>query len=456
MSEMGMSREALAFAPGLLGIQESPPAPLPRWVLYSVAALFSLMVLWSVVGKLDVIVSADGRLVPQSYLKIVQPADAGIVKEILVREGETVTAGQVLVRMDAQESEADTRTLATDLALKSLQLRRIDAELNGTALKRLSNDPSELYDRVRAQFDDHRRAYEADVAQAQEGLDRAEQDDKAGVDTLGKLRKTNPLLQSQAQAYEDLGRQGYAAQVLVNEKQRAYLENDQDLQAQEAKVASLEAAVEEARQQVASVTSKYRSDLQNERIQAEGELNKLQQDVSKQSHKNGLLELRAPQSGIVKDLATHTVGSVVSAGTIILSLVPEHEPFRAEVVIRNEDVGFVHAGQAVQVKLAAYPFQKYGMLQGTVLQIWPDAAESSDHGEAKSSGNETSSSGNSESQGYRALIELQSQTLAQGGTRLELMSGMRVAAEINEGKRSALEYLLSPVEKVLQEGGRER
>src|SRR5258708_16605063 len=140
-----LSPEALDFAPGLLAIQESPPARMPRAVLYAVSVLLVLLLLWAALGHLDIVASADGKLVPQTYLKLVQPADAGIVKEILVHEGERVTAGQVLLRLDAQDAEADAARLGTDLALRSLQLRRIDAELTGRRLQREKGDPPDLF-----------------------------------------------------------------------------------------------------------------------------------------------------------------------------------------------------------------------------------------------------------------------------------------------------------------------
>jgi hemolysin D len=452
-----LSADALAFAPGLLSIQESPPAPLPRAVLYAIVVLFTLLLLWAAFGRLDVIASAEGQLVPRTYVKIVQPADAGIVKEILVHEGETVVAGQVLLRMDPQDAQADTDTLETALALKSLQLRRIDAELTGKSLQRAATDPSELFERVKAQFDGHQRADADALGQAREALHQAQQDLQAGLDTLEKLKKTNPLLKEQADSYADLAKEGYAAQVVVNEKQRLYLENDQDLYAQQSKVGSLEAAVAVAQQQLREVTSKYRSDLQNERVQAEGEYAKLQQDMIKQAHRSGLLELRAPQAGVVKDLATHTVGTVVSAGTVLLSLVPEREPMMAEVTVRNEDVGFVHPSQPVEVKLAAYPFQKYGMLHGQVVRVSPDASETDTRATERLAVRSSSDPApGAPVRGYRALIQLDSQTLKRGDLQLRLIAGMQVIAEIKEGRRSVLEYLLSPVQKTVQESGRER
>jgi hemolysin D len=455
-----LSAEALAFAPGLLAIQERPPAPLPRAVLYAIVVLVALLLAWAFFGRLDVIASADGRLVPRTYLKIVQPADAGIVKEILVHEGQTVSAGQVLLRMDPQDAQADTNVLATALELKSLQLRRIDAELAGRPLKRSPSDPQELFERVNAQFEDHRRADGDAVGQARQGLRQAQEDLQAGLDTLEKLRKTNPLLKAQADSYAALGEEGYAAQVVVDEKKRAYVENDQDLRAQESKVASLEAAVEVANEQLREVTSKYRSDLQNEHVDAQGEYAKLQQEMIKQTHKAELLELRAPQAGVVKDLATHTVGTVVSAGTVLLSLVPENEPMMAEVTVRNEDVGFVHPEDAVELKLAAYPFQKYGMLHGEVVRLSPDASDTDSDDPRASDRQQIGRNGESNfsgpAHGYRALIRLDHQTIQRGHLRLGLLAGMQVIAEIKEGRRSILEYLLSPVQKTIQESGHER
>jgi HlyD family secretion protein len=451
-----LSPEALDFAPGLLSIQESPPARLPRAVLYTVSGLFAILLLWACFGKLDIIASADGRLVPRSYVKIVQPADAGIVKEILVHEGESVQAGQVLLRMDPQETEADVRTLQTQLTLKSLQLRRIDAELAGKPLKHEKGDPDDLFQQVSAQSTERRQAYLDSVAQAREALIKAQHDAAASVQVLAKLKQTNPILKNQAEAYADLGKNGYAAKLQVGDKQREYLENEQDIQAQRATVASLAAAVAEAGKQVNEVTSKYRSDLRNERIEAEGDYRKLQQDWAKQSHKAELLELKAPQAGTVKDIAIHTVGTVVSAGTVLLSLVPENEPLVAEVMIRNDDVGFVQPQQKVKVKLAAYPFQKYGMLDGDVLQVWPDASDEDSSTTKDPTTRPRAVDNAAQSLSYKALIALNSQTLEARGTTLKLVPGMQVVAEINQGRRTVLEYLLSPVQKTLYESGRER
>jgi HlyD family secretion protein len=446
-----LSPEALDFAPGLLSIQESPPARLPRAVIYTVGVLFAILLLWAIFGKLDIIASAEGRLVPETYVKIVQPADAGIVQEILVKEGEQVEAGQVLMRMDTRLARADAKTIGNDLATRSLQLRRIDAELAGTPLTRKADDPDDLFRQIEAQYRDRRLSYTDALEQAQEALKKAQHESDSAREVLGKLQQITPILKQQADSYADMGKGGYAPQVMVRDKQREYMEKAQDLRAQEATVASLEAAVNQVRKQIDQITSKYRSDLQNERVEADGQHKKLGQDWIKQEHKTGLLELRAPQAGIVKDIATHSVGTVVSPGTVLLSIVPEHEPLVAEIMVKNDDVGFVYVHQKVKVKLAPYPFQKYGMLDGEVTRIQADS-DSDTQSQTKDQSRDKPQAPSV----YKAIVSFGDQFLEAEGQKLKLVPGMQVVAEINQGDRTVLKYLLSPVSKTLDESGHER
>jgi hemolysin D len=179
-------------------------------------------------------------------------------------------------------------------------------------------------------------------------------------------------------------------------------------------------------------------------------LHKLQQDHAKVAYKRALLELRAPQAGIIKDLATHTVGTVVQPGTVLMSLVPHHEPLQAEVYVRNEDVGFMHVDQKAQVKVLAYPFQKYGMIQGTVVHVGADATEQANAQGAKIASQMPAAPT------YKGIVRLSQQTLDSGGQSLKLTPGMQVIAELHQGRRTVMEYLLSPVLKAFQEAGRER
>jgi len=449
-----LSKDALAFAPGLLAIQERPPAPLAKVIILALTALVAILIVWAFFGKLDIIATAPGRLVPASYVKIVQPSGPGIVREILVREGERVQAGQVLLRMDRQDSDADSAEITSSLRVRELQIRRIDSELAGRPFVRGKDDHDDAFHQVQAQFEIHQQAYNEAIAQAEEAVRRTEHDRDAGQQTLEKLKQTNPIFRSQAQTYSDLGKDGYVPRTTAEDKQREFIESDQELKSQVARVASLDSSVEQARRQLDELKAKARSDLQNERVEAEADRAKLAQEALKQTHHAGLLELKATEAGTVKDLATHSIGTVVSAGTVLLSVVPEKAALVAEVTVRNEDVGFVSANQPVKIKVASYAFQQYGMIDGHVAQVWPDAQDGSSvqhEGE-----DHAARDGDSEPGAFKALVELSSQTLHSINRELPLVPGMRVMVEINQGRQTVMQYLLSPILKVAQEGGHER
>ena len=443
----------LDFAPGILRLQDAPPSPLPRLILWCLLALVAVTVVWSAFGRLDIIAVAQGRIVPQSYLQIVQPAESGIVKELLVREGDRVGAGQVLARMDTRFSEADRQALKNELAQRSLQLRRIDAELAGTALAARREDPPALFAQVDAQYRARRQAFLDSLETEKATLAKADQDLRAAREIESKLRQQLPIYREQEAAFEKLTREGYAGRMLFLEKQRDRIEKEQDLKAQEFAIQSLSATIEQSRKRVAQLQSNYHQALQNERVETEAQYAKLQQDWNKHAARHDLLELKAPQDGIVKDLATHTVGSVLQPGTVLMTLVPSNDPMQAEVWVTHDDAGFVGAGQPAKIKLATYPFQKYGMIDGDVKRLSPDSSDMSD---ARSDRRTGAGEGGSTGSGYRTLVSLRTPYLEADGKRYPLTPGMQVTAEINLGTRTVLEYVLSPVQRTLHEAGRER
>lgn len=446
---LGSNLDEHEFAPEIVRAEREPPSALPRAILHALLALTAALLVWAVLGRLDVVAIAPGKLVPQSFLKIVQPAEHGIVREILVAEGQAVRAGQVLIRMDTRLSEADLRALETELARRRLQLRRIDAELSGRALEREPGDPPEMFARAAAHYGARRQAYLDALAAEHAVLSKARKDLESAMEAEGKLARTAPIYREQARAWDQLAKEGFAGRLLALDRQRAAIEAEQDLLAQQHAVAGLRATIEQAEKRVAQIRSGYRRELHDERVEAEAARAKLEQEREKQRHRHALLELKAPQGGVVKDLATHTPGTVVAPGTILLTLVPNDEPLIAEVWVNNADAGFVQPGQKARVKLAAYPFQKYGVLEGVVRQLGVDAREGT-------SGETASGAAASRDAAYRALIALEDSGSELQRRGLRLVPGMLASAEIHLGTRTVLEYVLSPIQKTLAEAGRER
>lgn len=444
--------DPLDFSPPLLRLQDAPPNPLGRKVLWLLLSLLAALLLWAILGRLDIVAVAEGKLIPESYVKIVQPAESGIVKDILVREGQSVKAGQVLMRMDTLISEADSKSIDADYQRKRLALRRIQAELSGAPFKTEADDPADLAQEISAQYRANRTAFEAALAEERSRLIKARQELAAAQQIKQKLEETLPHYRNQDKAYEKLVKDGFAGSLMGSDKRRERVEKEQELQTQTFLIESAKASILQSEKKLAQIDSDYRRQLHAERNDIQGQFDKLAQEVTKQAHKQDLLELKASQDGVIKDLATHTTGTVVQPGTVLLTLVPQDEILRAEVWVSNEDIGFVRQGQPVKLKFAAFPFQKYGMAEGTVEHVSADAADNN-----TGNGN-TQSDPSKKNQPlvYKALIALKQMSLEMDEKRFALSAGMQTNAEIKLGDRTVMEYLLSPVRKAWHEAGRER
>ena len=430
-------------------IEEQPPSNTGRLVLRAVAALVLILIVWASVGQLDIIASADGRLAPQTLLKVVQPVEAGVVRELLVGEGDSVKAGQVMARLDTTLARAESSGVANSLATQEMQARRIEAALADRPMAMRAGDDPTLFAQVQNQALAQRKAQTDALAQERALLDKAEHERRGALQVLAKLEQTLPAYTKAADSFARLEQEGFVGNLASADKRREAIEKTRDLEAQRSAVAALDATIAAQRIRLEQMHSSYRAELRRELADVLARLGQLRPDQRKASYREGLLELRAPQDGVVKDLATTTVGAVVQPGAVVLTLVPRGEQLFADVAIKNEDVGFVRVGQVAQVKLAAFPFQRHGMLSGRVTRVSADASETA---RPQESGAETAPPAT-----YRARIALDRQTLVDPqGTRLALASGMQVVVEIKLGRRSVMEYLLSPVQKAVAEAARER
>lgn len=431
-----------SFAPGWQRIETTPAAPGRRRLLHALLAFGATAALWACVGKLDVVVVAEGRLVPRTQLKLVQPAEAGVVREVLVTEGATVLEGEPLVRLDGALVESETRALRAELARRDLQRRRVDAELDGAPPELRADDDAEAFAAALALFRANRRAHLDAVAQEAAAAERLAQELEAARATERKLERIAPIVRSASERYAQLKAEGFVSELAALERERDAIEKAQDLDAQRHVVAGLESASAQARTRLAQVTSAYCAQLQAERAQAEAEIARVGEALARALHRAGAIEIRAPYAGTVKDVAARGAGTVVAAGAPLVTLVPAGEELVAEVLVRHEDAGFVRVGQPVRVKLASYPFQKYGTIDGRVVHVAPDATEPSPERPAAA--------------GYRARIVLAGQALRGEDAPFELASGMLATAEILLGERRVVEYLLSPLQKAWGEAARER
>lgn len=255
----------LDFSAPLLRLQDRPPNPLGQRVLWVLLAFLAALLLWAIFGQLDIVAVAEGKLIPQSYVKIVQPAEAGIVKRILVREGASVHAGQVLMQMDTLIAEADTRSLAADAARKRLSIRRIDAELAGQPFRAEANDAPDLVREIEPQYRANRAALSAALAEERARLIKAQREWAAATQVKQKLEAILPHYRAQDKAFEKLAEKGFAGSIMSSDKKRERIEKEQELEAQGHLIASAEASIAQSQERLVQIEADARQKLYTEK-----------------------------------------------------------------------------------------------------------------------------------------------------------------------------------------------
>jgi membrane fusion protein, adhesin transport system len=391
----------LAYVSALHGALVDEPAPAAVWAVYLAIAVVASAIGWAALAKVDIVAKAAGRIVPDGREQVVASLEGGILRELRVREGETVDAGQVLAvldptRFEAQQAEGQAKRMSLRGAIARLQ-----AEAAGQPL---SFPPD-----VRG---------DAGVVPGETASYQARQ--RALQDAVETNRRSMELVKGELAVAEKMSAQGLMSEVEVMRLRRQL--NDMGLQTQER-------------------INRFRQDASAELVRLRTELAMLDEQMVARDDVLRRTVLTAPLKGVVKTVRSHTVGGVVAPGAPLIELLPLGEQVRVEARIRPADIGFVQVGQDVQVKLSAFEYTVYGGLQGRVMSISPDAIND----------NERSADGSY----YRALINADASTLQSAGRPLPVLPGMTGSVEIRTGQRSVMAYLLRPMLKT-QEAFRER
>jgi len=432
------------FAPAIARLRDAAPSPGRRRTLHTLVGLLVAVAAWACFGRLDIVVVADGKLVPRTQVQVVQPMESGVLREVLVDEGAFVVAGDVLARLDASLVQSETRALQSEMARAALRQRRVRAELAGVPLARHADDDEALYQSALAQHDANRRAHASARAHEAGAVERLAAELAAAEATARKLDQVVPIVASAASRFAALAAEGFVSAFAALERERERIEKEHERDAQRHVVAGLEAALAQARERERQVVADDRRALEAELAQAGAEHARAAEALARQLWRGALVELRAPASGTVKDVAARTPGAVLGQGAVFATIVPAGDGLVAEVLVRHEDAGVVRAGLPARVKFAAFPFTRYGTIDGRVVHVAPDASDPPASDAARGPG------------GYRARIELAQQAIDALATTFPVGAGMLASAEIRLGDRRVVEYLLSPMQRAWHEAARER
>lgn len=435
------------FLPAVLELQDTPVSPAPRIALWVLMSLIAISLVWACVGKVDVVAVGVGKVIASGRTKVIQPSETAVIKSISVNEGDTVKAGDVLISLDPTTAKADEERLQSELLAAKVDRERANAMLYAIDNRRPPQFKTQSFSDLtqvdlegaaqwlRGQYDEFAtnvQLAEAEIAQRQVDIASAQQQ-------LASYRKALPIAVKLADDYQRLLQKQYIARHAYFEKEQARLEIERQITFQSGSVAQALAAKREAERRRDGVIAQARRTSLDLMHQADLKISGLTQDLSKARFQKNRTILTSPVDGVVQQIATHTVGGVVTPAQQLMLVVPNDQLTEVEVVLENKDVGFIHPGQPVSVKLDTFTFTKYGVLSGVVASVSADAIEDEKRGLV-----------------YKARIELTSNTLPVNGKATRVTPGMSVTAEVKTDERRIIDYFLSPLQQHANESLRER
>jgi hemolysin D len=432
------------FLPAALEIMEKPPSPGLRWLMLILCTLFAIALLWACLGKVDTVAVATGKVVPSANVKIIQPIEIGAVRAIHVRNGQHVRRGQLLIELDSTLAGADDAQATQGLLSARMTQARNDALLRYLGTGRLSYSPppgipaavAETQARfVRAAVAE----YEAERASLQESRAQSAADLAGANAEIAKLNQTLPLVDQQLEGRRTLSDKGYFSKLKLLEYEQLRVEHIQNIAVQQSSAAKARAAIANIEAQIARLRETFGKAAFTELSEAEDKGAVAGEEIRKTARRRQYQELRSPVDGVVQQLAINTVGGVVQPAQALMVVVPSAEEVEVEAQILNRDIGFIRVGQPVRVKLEAFPFTDYGLIEGEVASISRDAIEDEKRGLI-----------------YAVRVRLKRRTIAVRGKDMPIGPGLAVQAEIRTGERRIIQYLLSPIAQTLDEAGRER
>lgn len=406
--------------------------------LIAISAISVLLLLvWASLAQVDEVTRGQGKVIPSSQAQLVQPAEPAVIADILVRSGERVEQGQVLVRLDDSLASSELGQLEAENARLAARADRLEGEARGSAMGCEAGSVCAEEQRLQQVRLATARSREAALAAA---VEQRRRDLREAEATAASLSDSVRLAQEQVDMLQPLAAQGIVPQTELLSAQRELVDVRGRLSAARQAAARASASIREAQADLQSSRLDFRQQALDERSEVETRIAVNEESIRGASARRDRNELRSPTTGIVNNLQVTTEGGFVNAGETIMQVVPIGDRLLVEARISPRDIGFVAVGDPANVKVTAYDFATYGGLSGSVVEVSADSIYDEVEREAY----------------YRVLIETERSYIEKDGQRFPIVPGMITDVEIITGAKSILAYLLRPVTRALDTALSER
>lgn len=441
----------LEFLPAAQEIAQTPPLPAARWLAWSIVLCAVVAAAWCVLGRVDIVGVAPGRVVATGRTQLVQAHATAVIARLHVREGQRVTAGELLIELDATAARAEATRLAVECASLALEAERLAQLLAATqeatpaadlrfvagTVARAGAAPAQA--RAAQQFALQLAEYRASLASLDDERREKEAARAALRARVAQLARTLPLIVEAAEAHRALTAKGVVARVHWLAVERERIGTEQELAARRDEVRALTAALAALAERRTASAAQFRTRWTSEGEDLARRLASCREARTNNVRMLELTRLSAPIAGTVQQLAVHTEGGVVGPAEPLMRIAPAAAPLEIEARVAQRDIGFVHIGQRAVVKFDAYDYTRYGTLAGHVARLSEDAVHEPDAEPY-----------------FLAQVALDATQLRGRGRRLTVEPGMRATVELAMGRRRVVQYLLSPLLRYASEAARER
>jgi hemolysin D len=440
-------RHEQAFLPAVLALQARPPHPTPQLLQKMLLGALGLLLLWACLGQVDVVATATGKVVPSGKSKVIQASEIALVKAIHVEDGQRVQAGQLLVELDAQGTQADVTRWRSDLLSANVDAARAQAMLDAIRDQR---EPellaSSISDADGQQLAKAKRWLDGQFLELRSSVDQAAADiERLGAEIRGveaavlSLQQSLPIARQLASDYQLLWQEKSVPKHAFFEKEQRRIDQERELALTRLRVEELQAARKSALSRRESVIAQARRSMLDLLNESQQRAMAVSQELAKADVRHGLRQLTAPVAGTIQQLAIHTRGGVVTQAQALMIVVPDDQPVEVEALIDNKDIGFIRPGQPVEVKIETFTFTRYGVVEGSVNSLSKDAIED-EQGRLR----------------YSARISLKDSVINIHGRPEPLFAGMAAKVEIKTDRRSVVSYFLGPLQEYARESLAER
>lgn len=440
-----------AFLPAHLELTETPVSALPKWSARLIMLFLLLAVVWAAIGKVEIVAVAEGKVTASSRSKVIQPLETALVKKVLVKNGDRVQQGQLLMELTAMGVEVDFSKSEELLKTTKLSQLRLKALLYAITHQRepllvADEQYKRLFSNEFLQFEQEQQLasnqYMAWLSQTKRQLAAIEQKKQEKQTIQINIAKLTDIQKFEAEKRNDLRKlykQKSASKHEYYQQEHRLLEVQNNLETQKSRLNEIIKQIEQTEQEYQVFVNTFRRDILDELKKTTDSLAQTEFELEKAKQRQQFMQIRSPIDGVVQQLQAYTIGGVVTTAQTLMVVAPEQDNLEIEAMITNEDVGFVKIGQEVIIKVKAFPYTRYGYLTGTVKNISLDAIQNEKLGYV-----------------FATTITMKRSALNVEGQTIPLKQGMIVTAEIKTGKRSVMDYLLSPLKTTIDESLRER